>query len=413
MVNKILSLDSISDSVGAEVNVVGKIKNIRKKGKLIFFEIEKGNNTVQVASFGKTSASYNRGDIISVSGKVVFNKGIKTGISQHEISTNPNGIEVLHIANSVNKRDKFESKHKYTDLEHRGLFKAKSEFLHSIREYFYSNRFCEVNSPTIVGDICKGPVPDFKVEYFGRDASLSVSNILYHHMFMTSFDRVYELNKVFRGSPSDTSRHVSEIQMLDFALQDINLETTVDMMDEMLKSLVNVLENNGVETNLSKNDDIPRFTFNELCKYLSGKGVSPISEPHDLRTNFEAQQVLPKYIWIFNSPREGYNFFTKSFEEDGSLYSCDAQLRLVSGGQLISGGVREVNLERVLQAIEYGGYDVDWYKPYLEAVEYGVMPHVGMGMGIDRVFSALADVKSIKDTIFFKRDTRKNFVEEI
>jgi aspartyl-tRNA synthetase len=285
----------------------------------------------------------------------------------------------------------------------------------AMREWFEDAEFEEVDTPLLSAAGAEGGADLFPVVYYDKEAFLSQSPQLYKQMLVASgFDRLYEVGHAFRAEDFATSRHVSEIAMFDVEIGYIeDHHDVMDVQEESLRHVIRrVVETAERELDLLGSDltvpeePFPRISFDEALDILETEYGHFPEDPGDLDTKGEkllgehfAEQGHPA-IFVVGYPGEKFYYWQR---EGDDLASRKFDL-LYRGQELSSGGQREHDREKLVAAMEAGGVDPADFEFYLDAFRYGVPPHGGYGLGIDRMIQQLADLDNIKEAILFPRD---------
>jgi nondiscriminating aspartyl-tRNA synthetase len=308
--------------------------------------------------------------------------------------------------------------HRILDLRKpsvRAIFELRSQLLTEFRTAFAKRGFLEIQTPKLLRQGAEGGATLFGVDYFDRRAYLAQSPQLYKQMLIAAgFERVFEIAPVFRAEPSDTVRHVTEITMLDGEVGHLSgaeelreiLEGIVADTVRGAKAALVAAENPLAE----KIPDIPtpflRIPFSECEEWLGRAGAE-----RDLGTEDEkaiGEKVASAggtpfyFITDFPTAVKASTFYAQRQDADPHrTYYFDLEYR---GLEIASGGLREHRIDRLTENIRAAGLDPATFPGYLEAFRYGIPPHGGWGLGIDRIVQALAGLSNIREAILFPRD---------
>ena len=292
---------------------------------------------------------------------------------------------------------------RYMDVrnpEVRAIFSLRSKAMAAMRDWFESEQFEEVDTPLLSEAGAEGGADLFPVVYYDKEAFLSQSPQLYKQMLVAAgFDRLYEVGHAFRAEDFSTSRHVSEIAMFDVELGYITDHNDVmDVQEESLRHTIRaVVENAERELELLDSEltvpeePFPRITFDEALDILEEEYGHFPDDPTDLDT--KGEKLLGEYfeeqghpaIFVVGYPEEKFYYWQR---EGDDIASRKFDL-LYRGQELSSGGQREHDRETLIAAMEAGGVDPADFEFYLDAFRYGVPPHGGYGLGIDRMIQQM------------------------
>ncbi|NOZ83194.1 MAG: aspartate--tRNA(Asn) ligase [Euryarchaeota archaeon] len=428
MIERVYSKELKPEMHGSRVSIAGWVQERRKLGGLLFLLVRDRYGVVQVTLPKKhvsqevfeTAKKLSRESVVVVRGTLQAMDKAPGGVELL-----PESIEVLSSAASPLPLDPTGRVPANLDtrLDHRVLdlrkprvaavFRIRSALLQAARSYLLGDGFIEVHTPRIISTASEGGTELFPVSYFEREAFLAQSPQLYKQMLMaTGFDRVFEIATYFRAEEHDTIWHLNEITAIDCELAFISSHG--DVMD-VIESLVHAMLQ-GVESNCSRELElldaelpecrrIPRITYEEALEMLEEQGFSlPFGE--DLTTEAEkrlgeimAEQGHELYF-IKDFPLEAKPFYTMPEGEKLSR-SFDLEFR---GREVVSGSQRIHGYELLVERIKASGLRVENFQTYLEAFRYGMPPHGGFGMGIERFLMLLLKLGNIREAALFPRD---------
>ncbi len=364
---------------------------------------------------------------VKITGKLIKNEKVK--LNGMEII--PNKIEITSKALAelpidYKNKDKVlrETRLDYRFLDLRRednqlLFRCQSYIEHLMREYWFNNNYTEIHTPKISGSGAESGAEMFKLDYFGKTAYLSQSPQFYKQMAIASgFEKVFEIGPVFRAENSHTSYHATEIEMIDVELAWLNsVEEIMDEQEKWLKYVFNHLTDQYQEqikqtfnVNLSKIDyDFPRIDFYEVKNILKDQYQGEKAEDLD-RTEEEliGKYVKEKYnsdfVFITNYPYSARSFYVMKDKDKTKTYDL-----LYKGIEITSGAIREHRYDVLKNQIIEKGYDPKNFEFYLEFFKYGMPPHGGFGVGMNRILMRLFEIDNIREATFIYRGpTRLN-----
>ena len=415
------------------VEIDGWVQEIRALGGITFLIVRDRHGTIQVALPKKkvtpelfaAATAISRESVVRVQGTVKQSAQARNG---YEII--PSAIEVLSAARSplpmgvvdkVNVEMDTRLNNRYMDLrkpEVRAVFEIKSMVLQLIDEYLVNNHFVEVFTPKVVASGAEGGSTLFKIDYFGQPAYLAQSPQLYKQMLMsTGLDRIFEISPAFRAEPSDTIRHVSEFISFDGEMAHIrSMRDVLDVLEGCTQYAVEGVAKNGSELVSKLNMEIklpktpyPVIAYADALDMVAAEGMS-LKMGDDLGT--EGEKVLGDIMtakgydvyWIVEYPEEAKPFYI--MEKDGTpfSYSFDLDYR---GQEIASGGQREHRYDRLVERMQKKGLDPVSFDFYLAAFAYGMPPHGGWGLGVERLIQKMLNLPNVRETIIFPRDRNR------
>ncbi|MCX8199638.1 MAG: aspartate--tRNA(Asn) ligase [Sulfolobales archaeon] len=296
----------------------------------------------------------------------------------------------------------------------RSIIKIRALVLKLAREFLENRGFIEVHTPKIVAAGAEGGATLFQVKYFESNAYLSQSPQLYKQMLMTSFSKVYEITPYFRAEKFNTKRHLNESWGIDVEQGFIDSEEDVmKTLEELVAYIVNgVIERAPEELELLGVEARPlstpfkRIDFREAVELLMNRGLE-IPEGEDLSEAAErelgsimAEKNCEAYF-IKKFPWTSAGFYYMRDEEGFTARKFDLDYK---GLEVASGGQREHRYEKLVESLKLKGLSPSDFEYYLEAFKYGMPPHGGFGLGVERLLMSLLNLDNIRLTTVFVRD---------
>lgn len=422
-----------SEDFDREVVVQGWVQDVRNLGGISFLILRDHAGLVQIAAPKKKVPQEVYDIIVSLPREsVVRIRGVAKRSNQAKLGFEvvPTAIEVLSraasplplgVVDKVGAETETRFNNRFMDLrkpETRAVFEIKSAILQMIDEYLESQGFTEVFTPKIVASGAEGGASLFEIRYFDRKAYLAQSPQLYKQILMsTGLDKVYEVAPAFRAEPSDTIRHVSEFISFDGEMAFISSQRDVmDVVEGCTKAVVEgvagccarQLEAIGLEVSVPRSP-YPVLTYSEAVDILISEGMT-VAEGEDIGT--EGEKALGEVMrsrgfeiyWIIEYPEESKPFYI--MEKEGTPYSHSFDLDY-RGQEIASGGQREHRYDALLARMEKKALDASTFRFYLEAFRYGMPPHGGWGLGVERFVQALLGLQNIREAILFPRDRNR------
>jgi aspartyl-tRNA synthetase len=404
---------------GQKVRLFGWVERVKLLGKMSFLILRDRSGTIQItAKKGevpegvlKAISKLGREYCIEVEGKVVKSKIAKTG---KEVI--PDSIKVINKSEKPLPLDfsgKIESwkdtrfDHRYLDLRNpktSEIFWLKHKIIGKIHEFFRKEGFIEVHTPVIQAAGAEGGATMFPVGYYGKKAFLRQSPQLYKQMLMASgLDKVYEIGQAFRAEKFHTRRHLSEFLSLDFEIAWIKSEE--DVMNVLERSVVYVLKGlkkEGIKVEIPS-VPFPRFTYDKVLEMLSEEGIS-LEWGKDIEDSQEAKlgEILAEkgkeWYFITKYPSKVKPFYIMF---DGKISrGIDLDFR---GMEIASGGQREHRYDILIKVMKEKGLNPKDFIFYTNAFRWGMPPHGGIGFGVDRFITQIAELPDVQETILFPR----------
>lgn len=424
----------VSKQIGTKVSIEGWLHKKRLLGGLTFINIRDRSGLTQLVLEDKDEVEKLRGmqlgTVIRAEGEAVEESRAPGGAELHNaklevlvpvtdespveidkpISHKPENLDTLFEYRPIGLRNLQEAK----------IFKVRAELLRYIREYLNSNDFTEINTPKIVAGAAEGGAEVFKLDYFGKEATLAQSPQLYKQIMVGVFERVYEIAPAFRAELSATTRHVSEVTMLDVELGFINsyddvLDTVQDLVYAVLIKLyeehADILKSlNAPELKLTKK--FPRYSIAEIHELYQKNTKIDVSGEIDLTPDEEKwicdyakKKDGCEAVFATGLPQSKMKFYHMK-DDDGTAKSSDLLFR---GIEISTVPQREHRYEVLVEQMKAAGINPEdpGFAPYVSAFKYGLPMHGGFGFGIDRLTEKAIGLNNIKEAILFPRDINR------
>lgn len=302
------------------------------------------------------------------------------------------------------------------NIRERARFRIQEGIVRGFRDYLYSQGFTEIHTPKLGARGAEGGANIFKLSYFHRPAVLAQSPQFYKQMMVGVFDRVFETGPVFRAEKHNTRRHLNEYTSLDLEMGYI--ESFLDVcrmetgflqytMELLRKDYARELE--MLNVSLPETDRIPALRFDDAKRLVSEKYDRPIRNPFDLEP--EEEELIGRYakeeygadfVFVTHYPSKKRPFYAMDDPED-SRYTLSFDL-LYHGLEITTGGQRIHDYQQLLEKLERRGMTAEGMEQYLDAFRYGLPPHGGLGIGLERLTMQLLGEENVRETALFPRD---------
>jgi len=421
--------------IDKQVHVRGWLNNLRTFGKLTFLLLRDRTGLSQIIiediETKKKISHLQPGSILSIHGQVVASHSshLKVEIINPIITVENTILEIPPIEYykpEIHSDLEFVLDHRPIALRNRELqavFKIQAEIAHAYRLYMHDTvQAAEYFAPNILGASSEGGAEFFNVDYFGYPATLAQSSQLYKQIMVGVNERVFALMPFFRAEPSQTSRHLSEGKQFEFEMGFFNhWHEILDIQEGCIKFILSYLhEHAKIEIEILGNKIIqapsnvpfPRLTFKEAQElYYERTGVDERHEP-DLSPAAERELcswALEKYgtelVFVIDWQTAKRPFYAYPSDEDPHLTNT---FDLLCGGtEITSGGQRRHTHASMLEGLKMKGMDSSSFTDYLSIFKYGMPPHGGFGMGLERLTMTLLKLKNIREASLFPSDTKR------
>ncbi|MDD6455229.1 MAG: aspartate--tRNA(Asn) ligase, partial [Lachnospiraceae bacterium] len=274
-------------------------------------------------------------------------------------------------------------------------------------------------TPKIGAMSAEGGANIFKLEYFGKLAVLQQSPQFYKQTMVGVFDRVFETAPVFRAEKHNTTRHLNEYTSLDFEMGYIDgFEDIMDMETGYLQYLMELLKKDYakelqiLDVTLPKVEQIPQVRFDEAKRLVSEAYDRPMRNPYDLEP--EEEMLIGRYfkehydsdfVFVTHYPSKKRPFYAMDDPKDPKVtLSFDLLFR---GMEITTGGQRIHDYDTIIEKMQARGMDPADAESYLMIFKYGMPPHGGLGIGMERLTMKLIDAANVRETTLFPRDVNR------
>ena len=425
----------ISDSViNKVVTVIGWISSKRDHGNVLFVQIRDRFGDIQILlkrkelseNIFESLKSLKEHSSIAIRGKVVEQKN-----SSKEYEVIPEEIKILSVSNkpapfltqsisSIGIDTRLDLRALDLRRNHlQNVFKIRNTILNSIREYLNDNYFVEVNTPKMIATATEGGAALFPIFYYDREAFLAQSPQLYKEQLTMAFENVFEIAPIFRAEPSRTNRHLSEAMSVDVEKAYVDYTDMMDYLDNLIRYIIQSvndknqieLDSLGIELpNVSK--PFSRITYSTLVENLQ-KSHKYIRWGDDISPKLLKDLFGDEFYFITDWPASTKPFYVKSKKmdpiaepnngDDPRMLSESFDL-MYGSLELSSGSTRINNKGDLMDNMKKKGLSHKAFDYHLRVFDYGVPPHAGFGLGLERLLMAILKLDNIRDATFYPRD---------
>ncbi len=447
----IIDIMNNSDFIGKSVTVCGWVRTSRDSKNMAFLELNDGTTlkhlqiVIDKAVISDISEYMKLGTSLKVEGTVV-----KSVVAVDSVEINAEKITVLGVCPPEyplqKKRHTLEYLRTIPALRVRtntfnAVFRVRSVISACIHEFFQSRHYTYIHTPLITGSDCEGAGEMFKVttlpfdhsfkteeeadaaDFFGRRAALSVSGQLEGEVAAMALGKIYTFGPSFRAEKSNTPRHVAEFWHVEPEVAFAELPDIIEIAEDLIKHIINtVLEkcpeelkffNAHFEKGLIEklqnvvSHDFAVMTYTEAIDALKKSGKEfqyPVEWGCDLMTEHEryiAEEVCKRPVFLTDYPKEIKSFYMKQNPDGKTVAATDLLVPTV--GEIIGCSEREADLDKLLEAMNVRGMNLEDYKDYISLRKFGSVPHSGFGLGLERIIMYVTGVQNIRDVILYPR----------
>ena len=420
--------DLLKAEEGTTIILEGAVHSIRDMGEIAFVILRKREGLIQtVWEEGKTDmklSEIREGDYIHVTGQIKdeerapHGKEVRLSTIRHLSHVScplPLSIDKWKLNTSLEAKLDRRSL-SLRNIRERARFRIQEGIVRGFRDFLYEQGFTEIHTPKIGAKSAEGGANMFRLSYFHRPAVLQQSPQLYKQMMVGVFDRVFETGPVFRAEKHNTRRHLNEYTSLDFEMGYIHSFLDICAMETgFLQYTMNLLEKEYnkelklLNITLPDVEKIPYVRFDEAKRLVSEKYNRKIRNPFDLET--EEEELIGKYfkeeynadfVFVTHYPSKKRPFYAMDDPED-TRYTLSFDL-LYHGLEITTGGQRIHDLSMLEEKIQEKGMTEEGLEQYLDAFRFGMPPHGGLGIGLERLTMQLLGEDNVREACLFPRD---------
>jgi aspartyl-tRNA synthetase len=290
------------------------------------------------------------------------------------------------------------------------VFKIQHEAVEATRHFLFERGFLEVHTPRIIASATEGGAELFQLDYFDRKAFLAQSPQLYKEELVMSLEKVFEMGPFFRAEESHTRHHLSEFVSIDIEQAFADAEDVMQILEQLMQKVCKtVVEKCGRELHILKHTvkvpEVPfkRLTYSQLLEELKNEEID-IPWGEDIPT--PALRTLgkqhPNFFFIVDWPTKSKAFYIKPRNEKPEI--CEGFDLMWRWLELVSGGTRISSKELLIKRLKERGLNPESFKHHLDAFDYGMPPHAGWAIGLERFTMMLTGRKNIREVTLYPRD---------
>ncbi len=413
------------------MKVHGAVHNIRDMGEVAFVILRKAEGLVQCV-YEEGKCPFPLKDLKEESAVEVTGLVTREGRAPHGFELRLADIRVLSepaqpMPIAINKwkmNTSLETKLalrpvSLRNLRERAKFKLQEGIVRAFREFLFAQDFTEVRTPKIVSRGAEGGANVFRLNYFNKKAELGQSPQFYKQTMVGVYDRVFEVAPVFRAEKHNTTRHLNEYVSLDLEMGYIHsFEDVMAMETGFLQYMMELLKRDYqkelemLEVTLPELTQIPQVRFDKAKELAAEKYGRKIRNPFDLEPEEEAligryfkEEYDSDFVFVTHYPSKKRPFYAMDDPED-ARFTLSFDL-LYKGLEITTGGQRIHDYQMILDKMAKRGMDPEDIRDYLMIFRYGMPPHGGLGIGLERLTMRLLDEQNVRETALFPRDVTR------
>ena len=419
--NRTHNIDEITlDMIGQKVILGGWVEDLRKLGKMTFLTIRDVTGIAQVIVKGELNAkieNLNRQSVLRISGTIQ-----ETKAKDFDYEVNAEKIEVLAKAIHplpIDPLGRLESNidtrlnSRAIDMRNQktaSIFKLRHHVLSSIRKTLTEKKFLEINTPKIIGSASEGGANLFSLDYFGKTAYLAQSPQLYKEQMTIGLERVFEIASFYRAEKSHTGRHLAEFTSVDIEAAFMDYTDVMDILESLILDVYKFTSTNCKEEQKIIGHEIKvhsspfeRITYSNVLDEVKAAGVKLEFGDDLLDSHLRiVGEKHPGFYFITDWPLKLKPFYIREKDDDPSLSrSFDLQYGYL---ELSSGGTRLHDSKVLKSRLREQGLDPAQFVDHLKAFDWGMPPHAGWGLGLERLMMTLTGIDNVREVILYPRD---------
>ena len=412
--------DITPNSIGSKVILGGWIEDYRKMGKMSFITLRDVTGIAQIVikdELNDNLVDLSRQSVILVRGIVQETRArdFAFEIKAEEIKVLANAVHPLPVDPIGRVESNIDTRlnHRALDMRNQrtaAIFKLRSHVLQSLRRILVHKKFIEITTPKIIGSASEGGANLFSLEYFGNTAYLAQSPQLYKEQMTIGLERVFEISNFYRAENSHTGRHLTEFTSIDIEAAFMDYTDVMDILESLVRGVVDditrdckqYLDTIGYTIKIPESS-FERITYEQCVTELLAA---------DQKLEF-GDDLLDSHLRIIGENHPGFFFLTdwpislKPFyirakdDKPELSRSFDLQYGYL---ELSSGGTRLHDPDLIKTRLIEQGLDPVQFADHLQAFDWGMPPHSGWGMGLDRLVAVLIGMDNVREVVLYPRD---------
>ena len=412
--------DLNSGLVGKKVILGGWVEDLRKLGKMTFLTVRDVTGLTQVIvkdDASKAVDGLTRQSVIRVEGNVQETKArdFECEVKAEKIDVLANAVHPLPIDPIGRLESNIDNRLNARALDMRNqktasIFKIRHHVLASLRKTFTEKKFIEITTPKLIGSASEGGANLFSLPYFDKKAYLAQSPQLYKEQMTIGLERVYEIASFYRAEKSHTGRHLSEFTSVDIEAAFMDYTDVMDVLEALVVDVYKYTvehckkeqETLGIEIKVPSTP-FERITYSQVLDELKAEGENLKFGDDLLDSHLRiVGKKHPGFFFLTDWPMKLKPFYIREKDDNPDISrSFDLQFGYL---ELSSGGTRLHNPEKIKERLKEQGLDPTQFANHLQAFDWGMPPHAGWGMGLERLLTTLMGIDNVREVILYPRD---------
>jgi len=419
------SVDVKPELDGQEVTLFGWVQEVRDLGGIRFVILQDREGTIQVTVPQKKVSSevLSKSDVLQKRYSIGV-KGVvkKTEMTSRGIEVIPKEIKIfsaavlrlpIDITGKTPAHIDVRLDARALDLcqeENLAVFKIQHTAVEAIRNFLFERGFMEAHTPRIIASATEGGAALFSVEYFEKEAFLAQSPQLYKEELVLSFEKVFEVGPFFRAEESHTRHHLSEFVSIDIEQAFATAESVMQLLEQLMQFTCKTVDEKcwrelATLKHSIKVPEVPfkRLKYDDVLQDLKREGIEiPWGEDIPTPAFRTLGKIHPYFYFIVDWPTHSKAFYIKPRDDNPEV--CEGFDLMWSWIELTSGGTRIASKELLMKRLEEKGLNPESFKHHLQAFDYGMPPHAGWAIGLERLTMMLTGKKNIREVTLYPRD---------
>lgn len=425
---KRIFINELEHCINQKVLLMGWVHKITDLSHVVFIKLRDKSGVIQLVCEKDQIKDLRLESSIEVVGKVCSNEKapgkIEVAVEEVKVLGNTYYDKLPFEINSFKNKATLETQLDHRTIclrrpEIRAIFKVQSEIEAAFRDYLKGKNFEQIHTAKIIDSSTEGGSEMFTVKYFDRRSFLAQSPQFYKQMMVgAGFERVFEIGHAYRAELHNTWRHLNEYVSLDVEIGFIKDEfELMDLEEGFINYLFNHLnkickrELEMYKIDLPDEVFIPRITLQEahailLDKYNKKSQIGNIdAEGEVLISKYVKEKYNCDFVFLTKYPVSKRPMYTMPDDENKELTkSFDL---IYDGLEITTGGQRINDYEMLKENIIKFGLNPDDFDFYLETFKYGMPPHGGFAIGLERLTMKILKLTNIREATLIPRDMRR------
>lgn len=415
--------DFNSKMIGQKVIFGGWVEDLRKLGKMTFLTVRDVTGLAQVIvkdDASKEVEGITRQSVVRVEGKIQETKArdFECEVKAEKIDVLSNAVYPLPIDPIGRLESNIDNRLNARALDMRNqktasIFKLRHHVLASIRKTLSEKKFIEITTPKIIGSASEGGANLFSLEYFGKKAYLAQSPQLYKEQMTIGLERVYEIASFYRAEKSHTGRHLSEFTSVDIEAAFMDYTDVMEILESLvvevykytLEKCRNEQDVLGIKINVPSTP-FERITYSQALDELKSAGENLKFGDDLLDSHLRIiGKNHPGFFFLMDWPMKLKPFYIREKDEEPKISrSFDLQYGYL---ELSSGGTRLHDSKKIVERLKEQGLDPTQFAKHLQAFDWGMPPHAGWGLGLERLLTTLIGIDNVREVVLYPRDPER------